>query len=65
MAIDTKAKRASVAYRMLPPPDSTINAQDRGHVAQIYAGITFGAPVVSDIIRRRVAKLFGTFFGRR
>ena len=45
MAIDTKAKRASVqAYTfglMRPPPDGTVDAPDRATVAWFYAGISY------------------------
>ena len=45
MAIDTKAKRASVqAYTlglMRPPPDGAIGAADRATVGWFYAGLTY------------------------
>lgn len=66
MAVDTRAKRQSVLGIMtLPPPDNTIGAQDRGHVAGDYAGITFGAPVDTTLGVRIFKYLFGTFFGSR
>lgn len=47
MAIDTKAKRASVqAYTfglMRPPPDGTVGTSDRPTVAWFYAGLTYAA----------------------
>lgn len=56
MAIDTKAKRASVqAYTfglMRPPPDSSINEGDRATVAWMYAGIDYSAPIVIDRNKR-------------
>ncbi len=46
MAIDSKAKRASVqAYifgSMRPPPDGTVGDSDRPVVAWLYAGVTAG-----------------------
>ncbi len=46
MAIDSKAKRASVqAYTlglMRPPPDGTVGDSDRPVVAWLYAGVTAG-----------------------
>ncbi len=48
MAIDTRAKRQSVAgfslFRVRLVPDGTINALDRRHVAGLYAGIAAAAP---------------------
>ncbi len=50
MAIDTKAKRASVQAMTLglmrPPPDGAVTAPDRATVAWFYAGLTYGAPFV-------------------
>ena len=49
MAVDTKAKRASVqAYTlglMRPPPDGAITAPDRATVAWFYAGLTYSTSV--------------------
>ncbi len=49
MAIDTKAKRASVqAYTlglMRPPPDGAVTAPDRATVAWFYSGLTYSASV--------------------
>lgn len=48
MAIDTKAKRASVqAYTvglMRPPPDGTISEGDRACVAWYYLGLDYDFP---------------------
>lgn len=48
MAIDTKAKRASVQAMTFglvrPPPDGTVSEPDRGAVAWIYSGIDFAGP---------------------
>lgn len=45
MAIDTKAKRASVqAYTlglMRPPPDGSVNAADRATVGWFYSGLSY------------------------
>ena len=53
MAVDTKAKRASVqAYTLspsLPPPDGAIDAEDRAAVGWTYAGLTFSAPAASTL----------------
>ena len=50
MAIDTKAKRASVQAYLLglmrPPPDGTVAAADRAAVGWFYAGIAYAAAVV-------------------
>ncbi len=50
MAVDTKAKRASVqAYTfglMRPPPDGTVDTGDKATVAWLYRGLSYG-PVVS------------------
>jgi len=50
VAIDTKAKRASVQAflgYMLPPPDGTIGAPDRAVVSWFYAGLDYsGTPFV-------------------
>ncbi len=47
MAIDTKARRASVqAYTlglMRPPPDGSIGTSDRPVIAWFYAGLTYAA----------------------
>lgn len=49
LAIDTKAKRASVqAYLfglMRPPPDGAVGAADRATVGWLYAGLTYAATV--------------------
>lgn len=48
MAINTKAKRASVqAYTlglMRPPPDGSVDAADRAAEAWLYSGLTYAAP---------------------
>lgn len=53
MAVDTKAKRASVqAYTlglMRPPPDGTVGAGDRATVAWLYAGIVYDAPAAEGL----------------
>lgn len=68
MAVDTKAKRASVQaytiYGMRPPPDGTVGAGDRATVAGFYAGITYAnpAPVVEaafTFVRDLVQNLVG------
>lgn len=50
MAIDTKAKRASVqAYTMglmRPPPDGTVSEGDRATVAWFYLGMDYNNPAV-------------------
>ena len=53
MAIDTKAKRASVqAYTlglMRPPPDGTINAADRATVGWFYAGLSYSGAFIPSV----------------
>ena len=48
MAVDTKARRASVqAYTfggMRPPPDGSVGEGDRATVAWLYAGLDYAAP---------------------
>ena len=48
MAVDTKAKRASVqAYTlglMRPPPDSAISEGDRATVTWFYSGLDYAQP---------------------
>ncbi len=50
MAIDTKAKRASVqAYTqglMRPPPDGSVDEGDRATVTWFYAGLSYDLPVI-------------------
>ena len=54
MAIDTKAKRASVqAYHlggMRPPPDGTVGITDRPVVAWFYSGLVYSSTVASVFI---------------
>lgn len=65
MAIDTKAKRASVqAYTlglMRPPPDGTINAGDRATLSWLYSGLAYTASTGGSLVRRLV---FGFGFRR-
>ena len=60
MAIDTKAKRASVqAYTlglMRPPPDGTVGLGDRATLAWLYAGLSY-AEAVADTVRGYVVRL--------
>lgn len=50
MAIDTKAKRASVqAYTfglMRPPPDGAVEEGDRATVGWLYSGLDYGVPSI-------------------
>jgi len=68
MAIDTKAKRASVqAYllgAMRPPPDGTVSSGDRATVSWLYSGLSYITPVspnyiniVQGIARRILQKI--------
>ena len=66
MAIDTKAKRASVqAYTtglMRPPPDGTIGSGDRATLVGLYAGLVYAlaaaaAAYVAGIPIRFAARL--------
>lgn len=51
MAIDTKAKRASVqAYTfglMRPPPDGTVDEGDRACVTWLYLGLDYDNPAAA------------------
>lgn len=51
MAIDTKAKRASVqAYTlglMRPPPDGVVDEGDRATVAWLYKGLDYNLPSIT------------------
>ena len=59
MAIDTRAKRFSMLNFGLPPTlalfeaDGTVDADDRAHMLNLYAGIALDAPVavVASIYR--------------
>ena len=69
MAVDSKAKRASVQSYLLgamrPPPDGTVGAGDRATVAWHYSGITYSTtapPVVAaglGLVRALVRNLVG------
>jgi len=61
MAVDTKAKRASVqAYTfglMRPPPDGTVGASDRPVIAWLYSGLTYAvAPSIFVNIAQAIAR---------
>jgi hypothetical protein len=64
MAIDTRAKRASMMQFGHPfivhmiIPDGTIIQADRQHFLALYAGILVDAPVIVTV-RRRVAGMMG------
>ena len=55
LAIDTKAKRASVqAYTlglMRPPPDGTIDAGDRATLTWLYSGLSYFNPAAGGARR--------------
>ena len=58
MAIDTKAKRASVqAYTfglMRPPPDGAVDEGDRATAAWLYAGHDYQAAIPVQLKKRRL-----------
>ena len=55
MAVDTKAKRASVqAYTlglMRPPPSGTVGLGQRATVTYLYSGLAYAAAVVASFLR--------------
>lgn len=63
MAIDTKAKRASVqAYTlglMRPPPDGTVGVGDRAAVAWFYSGLSYSPPADVMFIRTNLTMRMG------
>lgn len=69
MAIDTKAKRASVqAYTfglMRPPPDGTVGTQDRPTLAWLYAGIVYAAATVTAVLLNPMVCSVGRLMNRR
>ena len=76
MAIDTKDKRfnmlsvaSPIAWALLPDPDSSIDANDRGQLLHLYAGNTLDnptAPTVTLIAQARGSHraVFSRVFGR-
>ena len=61
MAIDTKAKRASVqAYTlglMRPPPDGTVGVSDRPVLAWFYSGITYALATAAAIFNPMICSV--------
>lgn len=66
MAVDTKAKRASVqAYTfglMRPPPDGTVGTSDRPVIAWLYSGLSYGPTPLTFInivqgIARKIVRM--------